>query len=449
MKFKKLFTIGWMVCLACHGSMGQFSIVFPEIGKKLPDVTFTIQHAPIKTQTISGMKGKPVLLYFFSKGCIASFKALPYINDLYRQYNTLIQFVGVAVDYNDGIKDTYHEYQKVYDLQMPVAFDSTVYKSFGLRAYPTLYLLDAEGIIRAITSGIAPEALDAFLKGEPFKFIDTSRAAKEASHNRVNPQMPLFVNGNGGTETEFLQRSVISEWKPGMGNSTLPTVYKHQDPFIDLKFIQVVGRELGDLYRIAYLGRGATWSPNDTVAYGKYHFGLILETKDSSRFNANWKTGENLYCYSQVMPPEKRSKQYMMRMMQDDLKNCFGYEVAVEVRKMPYLKLVATQDAADKLRVNPAMRGKTNADMVMGGDFYSLAIEVLIEMIHYPGELGYRDLPLLNETGIEGEIDISLKAVMTNLNEVRRALKKSGLDIIRDEKDMHVIVIRDPQPLLK
>jgi hypothetical protein len=48
-----------------------------------------------------------------------------------------------------------------------------------------------------------------------------------------------------------------------------------------------------------------------------------------------------------------------------------------------------------------------------------------------------------NKTGIDFKIDIKLEGSMTDMKEAKRELNKNGFDIVKEEKDMKVLVIRD------
>jgi hypothetical protein len=51
----------------------------------------------------------------------------------------------------------------------------------------------------------------------------------------------------------------------------------------------------------------------------------------------------------------------------------------------------------------------------------------------------------LDETGIQGNIDLEMDCIWTDLNDVKKELRKNGLDLVKGEKKLKVLVIRDPQ----
>jgi hypothetical protein len=51
----------------------------------------------------------------------------------------------------------------------------------------------------------------------------------------------------------------------------------------------------------------------------------------------------------------------------------------------------------------------------------------------------------VDETGIAGNIDLTLNCVFTDFADLKRELQKNGLMLENGKKEMNVIVIRDPK----
>jgi hypothetical protein len=49
----------------------------------------------------------------------------------------------------------------------------------------------------------------------------------------------------------------------------------------------------------------------------------------------------------------------------------------------------------------------------------------------------------IEEAGNKDNFDLTLDADMTDINDVRRALQLQGMDLVKGQKEMKVIVIRD------
>jgi uncharacterized protein (TIGR03435 family) len=167
--------------------------------------------------------------------------------------------------------------------------------------------------------------------------------------------------------------------------------------------------------------------------------------------NTDRATGKNLYCYSMKVPSEKATATYMMQVMQSDLKNYFGYDVTIETRKMPYWRLIATEEARKNLITKGGpMIVSNNGRPWQENHFKNYPMNKLILAVEYYSGVTRDDFPshgpLIDETGITSNIDIDLDWAKGDLDTVKKALQKNGLDLVPGMREMKCIVVRDPKP---
>jgi hypothetical protein len=113
--------------------------------------------------------------------------------------------------------------------------------------------------------------------------------------------------------------------------------------------------------------------------------------------------------------------------------------VFIQTRILPCWKLVATKTARERLSTKGELQ-QYNGDHA-GFTLTNAPVKRLLKIIW-----GYHQLepPFIDETGITGNIDITMDALMTNLDDIRNCLQKNGLSLVRSTMKMKVIVIRDP-----
>jgi thiol-disulfide isomerase/thioredoxin/sugar lactone lactonase YvrE len=131
-----------------------------------PDLTGALDWfnvpAPLSLATL---RGKVVLLDFWTYGCINCMHILPDLRRLEEKYRRELVVVGIhsAKFTNERRSDNIRRILVRYDIDHPVANDATfaIWKAYGARAWPTQVLIDPEGYVVATASGEGKaEALD-------------------------------------------------------------------------------------------------------------------------------------------------------------------------------------------------------------------------------------------------------------------------------------------------
>ena len=66
-------------------------------------------------------------------------------------------------------------------------------------------------------------------------------------------------------------------------------------------------------------------------------------------------------------------------------------------------------------------------------------------MLNY-GRLPKKDIaPFIDETGLTQQFDFIITEQVKNFDEFKKYLQTLGLDLVKGEKEMKVVVIRDPK----
>jgi thiol-disulfide isomerase/thioredoxin len=115
--------------------------------------------------TLKDLRGKVVLIDFWTYGCINCLHVLPDLRRLEEKYRDELVVVGVhsAKFSNERKSENIRRVLVRYDIDHPVANDAnfTIWKAYGARAWPTQVLIDPQGYVVATASGEGQtEALD-------------------------------------------------------------------------------------------------------------------------------------------------------------------------------------------------------------------------------------------------------------------------------------------------
>ncbi len=140
-----------MLCLALAAAAGPGRDIKPKTARALPDKEWlnTPENKPLKLEEL---RGKVVLVEFWTFACFNSRNTLPYVKAWHEKYNRQgLVIIGVHTPEFERERKLENVQRVVRDLGItyPVALDNdyAAWRRYQNRYWPTFYLIDAEGRI--------------------------------------------------------------------------------------------------------------------------------------------------------------------------------------------------------------------------------------------------------------------------------------------------------------
>jgi thiol-disulfide isomerase/thioredoxin len=167
--------------------------------------------API---TFGQLRGKVVLLDFWTYGCINCIHMMPVIKQLEAKYGDALAVIGVhsAKFANEGQTENIRQIVQRYGLVHPVIADNQFavwneFAPYGVNAWPTFVLVDPRGNLYAVQAGEIPfEAFDQVIGGMIAHFDGLGEISREpiqlSPEGAASPNSTLYFPGKVTADTK-------------------------------------------------------------------------------------------------------------------------------------------------------------------------------------------------------------------------------------------------------
>lgn len=382
---------------------------------------------------LDDLKGKYVLLQFWAPSCSASIASLPQIDQLQSAYREDLQVVSVSAFSEEDIKSTFQIYPALSGLKLPFATrEKDLLSLFPHTVIPHVVLLDRDSKVIAITGieDITPTNLNRMLKGDysGFRFKSDKRI-------QLDPKSKLISESPQIPHKNIRYQSAFTGYLPGVPSSLIQNL----GPF---SHIRIVNMSLIAHFQLAYSERNLKdyFGRNRIVIEG---FGPEeLYSEKQGRDYEDWMaSGDHVFGYELIVPQAENP----YRMMREDL-NRFLPWIRASIQQRPRKILALTLQEGKVIPKSTAQR--------------SYQTRSGVHMTNYPLEgfiyhlnaqfLSSSELPIIDQTGIDYPIDLTLNANLGNVQSLRSALLNQGFDLIEKTETIPVLVLtknNQPNPI--
>lgn len=433
-----------------------------KVGQPMPEIKFTkLINTEQQELSLSSLKGKNVILYTWAVYCAPCIEKFPMLNKLRDENRDNLEIILLS-------GDEYNRVVRIFDNQQSIGKNITLtqavlskedWKLLALSkedgfggsiwidqegVYQGAAEIDDENVAHFIHYG-KPKALKFYNYAKAVKnFVpvdDTKRQENFTALKTYNNDRPLLFAQEG---TNIRSGSIFTAYNPN---------YPDRRPIV---VVMKEGKPIG--LRMVNVPHSTTYEKANIVAYDVDEETRVLKSKKSrkSKFSFNnprmrkamsstrLNRDSLLYtkgiCYELILPANVTTDiPTLLTYMRNDLDRYFGFSSTIEYQKC--LSLVRTGDNDNQTVSSQSITEQDNYSVTIRNG----SIDYLTTAIYYYLKLSKdHSYPyVFNHTGIEYNVDVELVADMTDLQSIRKALQKFGLDLIETDAIGEVCIIKD------
>ncbi len=360
-------------------------------GSHAPALAFTqLLQAPAGSRTDwRSLRGKVVVLEFWATWCGPCIAAMPHLNSLAESLDpSAVQFISV----DDGEPaGTVQEFLSKRKMAGWSGIDPTAVtaKRYGVTFIPNTFVIDAQGRVAA---RLAPDEL----KREDLLALASGKKPKfehDASRDAAIRTISTTSGGKGGqadSSSKPLFEMALRESEPG--SQSLALSFGMSKEGMDVR-----NADPSALLRVAFHVPAERMTLHTTLPHGSYDFHLFAPGEDPEHFFSDLQTA---------------------------VTSVFGLRVRRE-KELEEVYVLQATPAAKALLSHAA-----SPTASMPGNFEE------------QGNGEVRLIIVLNETGIAGKYDVSLKIPKGDAAAAKAALAKNlGLNLVQEKRSIEMVIV--------
>lgn len=434
-----------------------------KIGEKCPDFEMReIINWKKKNAKLSEFKGKWLILDFWFTNCQPCIAMFPKTKQLEESFKDHIQFMPVTWNSETEVKTLFKKMNKGMGVTYPSVINEKgsmeINSLFPHSSEPFYVWIDPNGILRGATGPemVTEEVISAVINGDLSKL----KRRQESNVNTIFKEGRLFVpkklliGDSGRLGNKVVYKSVLLNYVQGI---------KGLANFSRFDTVYFIHSSIPGLFRAAFSERSVDYEyPYSRTILevqnpAEYLFPLNGSTVDFQK----WAHG-HVYSYNLTLPasfahqynPEEfsklmsgqlqpsedffRKKAAVCRIMREDFERIFPLTAKLEMRKISCLVLYCNDTS---LLVSKGGVRTVQSDKMIS--YLKIKNGTMFDLISRLESGPLFEIPIVNETGYQGFLDIEIKAKMNNVDEINNSIKQYGLKFIKAERELEVLVLKE------
>lgn len=425
----------WILLVFCFkNSAAQNNMIKPlEIGEYMPDISFEniVADGP-KEKTFRQMKGKLVILDFWNVQCKGCLHAMPHLDTLQKNFRDKLKIILVTKNKQKDIDDLFSRIKINFPYLASITEDTLLNELFPHEGEPFQAWIDPDGKVRYLTSdyNATQENISKVLAGSE---VGISNFQLQDSFDSNRP----LINQASSSLTDLVDS--YSFLVRGLQNRERNTIIRIEKDSLSKKVTRITAINISilSLFNLAF--------NNSVYGYDKGTFRLDQNNRVAYEFDPEklfvprdfqlldeWKN-KNLVSYEIKVSQDSPFSIYDL--MQQDINKYFAIEGSVEKKKIRCLVLIDSLAGCIGTKGGePKIQYLNKQLSIQNQPLASLARELAFQN----NDL---NLPVVDGTTRKQNVDVILDANLNDVQQLRKALRKYGLDLMPGEREVNVLVL--------
>ncbi|MGK7391832.1 MAG: TlpA family protein disulfide reductase [Candidatus Cyclobacteriaceae bacterium M2_1C_046] len=416
---RKSLLIFVVILFSCPVISGQIKEGPLKSGDLLPDLIINgVINNPAKQIKLSDLKAELIIIDLFSIHCGTCIRYLNKYDSL-QSVISGVQFLPVT---NTGIDILKNQIEKNgWKLPFGINDNEHLYSYFPHTIVSHLVWIKDSKVL-AITGAEEANA------GNIQKIINGGAVALKEKIDLVDytRSKPLLIDGNGGSSEKLQFQSVFTDYLPG-----IPGGYSKLD-----EGVKVINSPVIEMYKRIFS------DGEDENYWFRFNNRVKLEISDTSLIRLV-RDNEILFSYSLTLPVNKEREEIREIAIQD-INRFFGikYRITGRIEKKNVECLVINvidEKLLSSRGGEPYRQEDEEGNLILRNQ--------RMKILQYILAFNLKDTPypVIDHSGYMGTLDLQLPSDIKDLKVLKEALNKQGLDIVKKEITLDMLVISDQE----